>query len=153
MEIVPVEPDKVSAISASANMIATIKTAIDNVKNAVGSAVDAQWNANMASGGIIGAAAGFIMGNGGNSSIKGALDEMYNAVKDIMDFNTRIAGLTSSGSGNAEGVTSASNLVSALQTQINNIKTTLQGALPTVKSAATQMGKGIVDGFKTGVST
>ena len=151
--IVLVDDTKVSTISKSANMIATIKTAIGNLKNAVGSAVDAQWNANMASGGILGAAKGFIMGNGGNSSIKGALDEMYYAVKDIMDFNTRIAGLTSSGSGNAEGVTSASNLVSALQTQINNIKTTLQGALPTVKSAATQMGMAIVAGFKIGVST
>ena len=153
MTIVPVDNDKVSTISASANMITTIKSAIDNVKNAVGSAVDTQWNANMASGGLLGAATGFLFGNGGNSSIKGALDQMYYAVKDIMDFNTRIAGLTSSGSGNAEGVTSASNLVSALQTQINNIKTTLQGALPTVKSAATQMGNAIVAGFKTGIST
>ena len=153
LTIVPVKEDKVSAISASANMIATVKTAINNLKNALGSAVDAQWNANMASGGILGAAKGFIMGNGGSSSIKGALDEMYLAVKDIMDFNTRIAGLTSSGSGNAEGVASASNLVSALQTQINNVKTTLQGALPTVKSAATQMGKTIVDAFKAGIST
>ena len=84
---------------------------------------------------------------------KVSLDQMYLAVKDIMDFNTRIAGLTSSGSGNAEGVASASNLVSALQTQINNVKTTLQGALPTVKSAATQMGKTIVDAFKAGIST
>ena len=58
-------------------MITTIKSAIDNVKNAVGSAVDAQWNANMASGGLLGAAKGFIFGNGGNSSISGALDEMY----------------------------------------------------------------------------
>ena len=155
INVVDVDPDKIAVISRSAEAIGTINSAIENVKTAMGNAVDAQWNANMASGGILGAAAGYLIGDGNPnaSSLKSGLDELYNSVKDIMDFNTKIAGLTSTGSGNTEGVTNASNMVSALQTEINNLKTTLSGAIPTVKSAAKDMGASIVTGVKDGVST
>lgn len=154
MEIIPPDTTKVETINQSASMIATLQTAIDNVKNAVGAGVDAQWNANMASNGIVGAAIGYLFGDGNPnaSSLKSSLDELYNAAKDIMDFNSKIAGLTSEGSGNGQDVVDASNMVSALQTQINNLKTTLSSAVPTVKSAANDMGKAIVDGVKSGVS-
>ena len=154
LEIQAVDPDKVATIQSSANFISTIKTAIDNVKAAVGSAVDTQWNANVQTSGLLGAGIGLLVGNAGQSSgIKAGLDELYNCVKDIMDFNTRISGLTSEGSGDTSGITGASNMVSALQTQINSLKTTLSGAIPTIKSTAKGMGSAIITGFQSGMTT
>ena len=153
LEIQAVDPDKVATIQNSANFISTIKTAIDNVKTAVGSAVDTQWNANVQTSGLLGAGIGLLVGNAGQSSgIKGGLDELYNCVKDIMDFNTRISGLTSEGSGDTTGIQNSSNMVSALQTEINNLNTTLSTAVPTIKTNASGIGKAIVDGVKSGIS-
>lgn len=153
LEISAVDPDKVATIQNSANFISTIKTAIDNVKTAVGSAVDTQWNANVQTSGLLGAGIGLLVGNAGQSSgIKGGLDELYNCVKDIMDFNTRINGLTSEGSGDTSGIQNSSNMVSALQTEITNLNTTLTTAVPTIKTNASGIGKAIVDGVKSGIS-
>ena len=151
----PINPDKVAALQNSANGISAIQTAIDAVKNAMGSAVDASWQGNMASGGILGAAVGYLIGDGNPqaSGLKSGLDELYMSVKDIMNFNTKINGLTATGSGDTSGVTNASNVVSALQTQINNTKTTLTGAIPTVKATAKNMGTAIVSGVKEGLTS
>lgn len=152
LEIEPVEQGQVDLIQGSASAISTINTAIENVKTAMGNAVDAQWNANVQTSGILGAGLNLLVGNAGQSSgVKAGLDELYNCVKDIMDFNTRISGLTSEGSGDTSSIEGASNMVSALETQINSLKTTLSGAVPTVKEAAKGVGVGIVDGVKEGV--
>ena len=154
--VTEINSDKVSILQNSANGITAIQTAIDAVKNALGSAVDASWNGNMASGGILGAAVGFLIGDGNPnaSGLKSGLDELYLSVKDIMDFNTRISGLTGgSGGGDTANIQNTSNMVSALQTEINNLKTTLSGAVPTVRGVAKGMGSAIVSGFKEGMST
>lgn len=155
IQVVPIDTEKISVISDSANGIATINSAIENVKTAMGNAVDAQWNANVSTSGIMGAAVGLLLGDGNpsGSGLKAGLDELYNSCKDIMDFNTKIAGLTTTNGGDTSGVADASNMVSALQTQINNLKTTLQGAVPTVKTAANGVGTAIVEGVKSGIST
>ena len=155
IEVVPIDTAKISVIQSSATGITTIQSAIDAVKNALGSAVDAAWNGNMASGGILGAAVGYLIGDGNPSAsgLKSGLDELYMSVKDIMDFNTRIAGLTSTQSGDTSSIQNSSNMVSALQTQINNLKTTLSGAVPTVKETAKGVGTAIVSGIKDGLTS
>ena len=156
IEVVEIDQAKVSTLQNSATGISAINTAIEAVKTALGTSVDAAWNGNMASGGILGAVAGFVMGDGNPnaSGLKSGLDELYLSVKDIMDFNTRIAGLTGgSEGGDTANIQGASNMVSALQTEINNLQTTLSGAVPTVKSTAKGMGTAIVTGVSEGLST
>lgn len=102
---------------------------------------------------MLGAGINLLVGNAGQSSgVKAGLDELYNCVKDIMDFNSKISGLTSEGSGDTSGIVGASNMVSALQTEINNLKTTLSGAVPTISSTAKGMGTAIVTGFQSGLT-
>ena len=155
LEIEPVETGQVEIIQGSANAIGAINSAIENVKTAMGNVVDAQWAANMGSGGIVGAVVGFVAGDGNpnSSGLKSGLDELYLSVKDIMDFNTKISGLTSEGSGDTSSIQGASNMVSALQTEINNLKTTLSTAVPEIKATAKTMGSSIVTGVKEGIST
>lgn len=154
LNVPPIDTAKVEAINTTANGISSINSAIQNVKTAIGSSVDAQWAGNVASGGLIGAAIGLLAGDGNPqaSGLKSGLDELYLSVKDIMDFNTKINGLTSEGSGDTSNIQNASNMVSALQTQINNVKTTLDGAIPTIKNTAKGMGGAIVTGFQSGMS-
>ena len=158
LEIESIQEDKVTAIQQSSSVIGTIKSAIDTVNQAVGASVDAQWANNVGHSGILGAGLQYVFGNGniaqaGSSNIKGALDEIYNSVADIMDFNTRINGLTSEGSGDTSGITNASNMVSALQTQLTSLSDTLTTNVPIIKTSASGVGKGIVDGVKSGMST
>ena len=148
------DAEKLAAINQSANFISSIKTAIENVKSALQMAGQAQLAASATGGGMIGMAVTAIAGTlGSSSSIGSGLDELYNCIKDIMGFNSKIGELTANTGGDTSGITGAANMVSALQGQINELKSTLSGAVPAIKSAAQGIGTGIVEGVKNGLMT
>ena len=157
MAVTPPDTTKVEAINQASSMITQVKSAVDNLNAVLGGAVDAGWNANMASGGIGAAVSGFVFGLGGgtgeySSSLGTSLSQMYNAIKDIMTFTQKVNGLTGGGEGGNASVTSAVDMVTAVDNAIQNLQNTLSTAAPNVKESAKAIGTGIKDGVKEGMN-
>ena len=157
MPVTPPDPSKVEAINQASSMITQVKSAVDNLNATLGGAVDAGWNANMASGGIGAAVSGFVFGLGGgtgeySSSLGTSLTQMYNAIKDIMTFTQKVNALTGGGEGGNASVTSAVDMVTAVDNAIQNLQNTLSTAAPNVKESAKAIGTGIKDGVKEGLN-
>lgn len=157
MSVTPPDTTKVEAINQASSMITQVKSAVDNLNATLGGAVDAGWNANMASGGIGAAVSGFVFGLGGgtgeySSSLGTSLSQMYNAIKDIMTFTQKVNGLTGGGEGGNASVTAAVDMVTAVDNAIQNLQNTLSTAAPNVKSSALAIGTGIKDGVKEGLN-
>ena len=157
MPIVAPDAAKVEAINQASTFITSVKTAIDNVKAALGASVDAGWNANMASGGITAAISGFVMGLSGgsgeySSSLGSSLEEMYNAIKDIMSFTQKVNGLAGGEGEGGGNVSAAVDMVTAVDNALQNLNNTLSQAAPQVKENAKAIGTGISDGIKEGMA-
>ena len=157
MPVTPPDTAKVDAINQASSMITQVKSAVDNLNATLGGAVDAGWNANMASGGIGAAVSGFVFGLGGgtgeySSSLGTSLTQMYNAIKDIMTFTQKVNALTGGGEGGNASVTSAVDMVTAVDNAIQNLQNTLSTAAPNVKESAKAIGTGIKDGVKEGMN-
>ena len=157
MPVTPPDTAKVDAINQASSMITQVKSAVDNLNAVLGGAVDAGWNANMASGGIGAAVSGFVFGLGGgtgeySSSLGTSLTQMYNAIKDIMTFTQKVNSLTGGGEGGNASVTSAVDMVTAVDNAIQNLQNTLSIAAPNVKESAKAIGTGIKDGVKEGMN-
>ena len=157
MPVTPPDTTKVEAINQASSMITQVKSAVDNLNATLGGAVDAGWNANMASGGIGAAVSGFVFGLGGgtgeySSSLGTSLTQMYNAIKDIMTFTQKVNALTGGGEGGNASVTSAVDMVTAVDNAIQNLQNTLSTAAPNVKESAKAIGTGIKDGVKEGLN-
>lgn len=163
----PIEgPDaaKVEALNQAANMIGSIKTAVENVKNAMGGIADAQWNTGMAEGGIFGAIGSFLYHQTGagsinngqssgdySSSIGSSLKAMEDVIRDIVTFQSRVSGLGGGNDGNTN-VDGLANMVTAVSNAIQQLQTELTNAVPQVKAAAKSIGTGLKDGIKEGMS-
>ena len=151
------QPEKVEAINQASSFITTVKTAVDNLNATLGGAVDAGWNANMASGGIGAAVMGLAFGLGGgtgvySSSLGTSLNQMYNSIKDIMTFTQQVNALTGGGEGGNASVTAAVNMVTAVDNAIQHLQNSLNTAAPQVKESARAIGTGISSGVKEGMA-
>lgn len=163
--IAEIDQGRIDAINSAADMVTQANAAIEKVKTAMGGVADAGWNQNMATGGVFAAVSGWLggltagtsggaAGSGGyTSSLGSSLQEMENVIKDLMTFNSNIASL-GAGGGSSEGganVEALSGMVTAVSDAINQLNSTLSGAVPTIKSNALGMGTAIKDGIKQGM--
>ena len=132
---------KVQAVTTMANQIPPLFQAIQKVNNALGTS-DAVGN-------IFGALGGSISGAIG-MGLKGKLDQLYNDIKNVMDFANKLGGLGTGGNANTTAIQQTANAITQLKTKLNLFITTISGASVRVQSASTRLGNALPTGFKTG---
>lgn len=132
---------KVQAVTTMANQIPPLFQAIQKVNNALGTS-DAVGN-------IFGALGGSISGAIG-MGLKGKLDQLYNDIKNVMDFANKLGGLGTGGNANTTAIQQTANAITQLKTKLNLFITTISSASVRVQSASTMLGNALPTGFKTG---
>ena len=138
----PVDQAKVQAIQQMATDIPPLFQAIQKVNNAMGTS-DAVGN-------IFGALGGGISGAIG-MGLSSKLDQLYNDVRDVMNFANKLGGLsTTNGGANANAITQTGNAIAQLKVKLNLFITTISSASARVQSASQKLGNALPTGFKTG---
>lgn len=137
----PVDQAKVQAIQQMATDIPPLFQAIQKVNNALGTS-DAVGN-------IFGALGGGISGAIG-MGLSSKLDQLYNDIKDVMDFANKLGGLGTGGNANTTAIQQTANAITQLKTKLNLFITTISGASSRVQSASQKLGNALPTGFKTG---
>ena len=138
----PVDQAKVQAIQQMATDIPPLFQAIQRVNSALGTS-DAVGN-------IFGALGGGISGAIG-MGLSSKLDQLYNDVRDVMNFANKLGGLsTANGGANANAITQTSNAIVQLKVKLNLFITTISSASARVQSASQKLGNALPTGFKTG---
>lgn len=132
---------KVQAVTTMANQIPPLFQAIQKVNNALGTS-DAVGN-------IFGALGGSISGAIG-MGLKGKLDQLYNDIKNVMDFANKLGGLGTGGNANTTAIQQTANAITQLKTKLDLFITTISSASVRVQSASTRLGNALPTGFKTG---
>lgn len=132
---------KVQAVTTMANQIPPLFQAIQKVNNALGTS-DAVGN-------IFGALGGSISGAIG-MGLKGKLDQLYNDIKNVMDFANKLGGLGTGGNANTTAIQQTANAITQLKVKLNLFITTISSASARVQSASTRLGNALPTGFKTG---
>ena len=132
---------KVQAVTTMANQIPPLFQAIQKVNNALGTS-DAVGN-------IFGALGGSISGAIG-MGLKGKLDQLYNDIKNVMDFANKLGGLGTGGNANTTAIQQTANAITQLKTKLDLFITTISSASVRVQSASTRLGNALPNGFKTG---
>ena len=167
IEITAPNEDKVTALTSAATMVEQVNSAVEKVKTVMGNIAMGNVATNIAqtTGGggwqmlaalnpFSSLAAGAGGGSGDyKSSIGSQLYEMEMVLTDLTTFNSKIAGLGGDGStggtgGNAQAL---AGMVTAVSNAINQLNSTLAQAVPNIKSNASNIGKSISDGIKTGM--
>ena len=137
----PIDSAKVQAVSQMAEQIPPLFQAISKINNALGT--------NDAVGNVFGAIGGAISGTLG-MGLKGKLDQLYNDVKDVMDFANKLGNISTNATGNASGVTAIANAVAQLQAKLRLMVTTINTASTQVRASARNLGSALTQGFKDG---
>lgn len=132
---------KVQAVTTMANQIPPLFQAIQKVNNALGTS-DAVGN-------IFGALGGSISGAIG-MGLKGKLDQLYNDIKNVMDFANKLGGLGTGGNANTTAIQQTANAITQLKVKLNLFITTISSASARVQSASQRLGNALPTGFKTG---
>ena len=132
---------KVQAVTTMANQIPPLFQAIQKVNNALGTS-DAVGN-------IFGALGGSISGAIG-MGLKGKLDQLYNDIKNVMDFANKLGGLGTGGNANTTAIQQTANAITQLKTKLDLFINTISSASVRVQSASTRLGNALPTGFKTG---
>lgn len=137
----PVDQAKVQAIEQMAIDIPPLFRAIQKVNNAMGTG-DAVGN-------IFGALGGGISGAIG-MGLSAKLDQLYNDIRDVMNFANKLGGLSTGGGANANAITQTANAIAQLKVKLNLFITTISSASSRVQSASQKLGSALTTGFKTG---
>lgn len=137
----PVDQAKVQTIQQMATDIPPLFQAIQKVNSALGTS-DAVGN-------IFGALGGGISGAIG-MGLSAKLDQLYNDIRDVMDFANKLGGLGTGGNANTTAIQQTANAITQLKTKLNLFITTISGASARVQSASTRLGNALPTGFKTG---
>ena len=132
---------KITAIITVATQLPPLFTAIQKLNNAMGTS-DALGNIGGALGGSISGAVGM--------GLKSKLDQLYNDVKDVMDFATKLGGLSTGNGGNTTAIQQTANAIAQLKVKLNLLITTISSASSRVQSASQRLGSALPTGFKTG---
>lgn len=140
----PVDQTKVQAITQMATDIPPLFNAIQKVNNALGTS-DAVGN-------IFGALGGSISGAMG-MGLKGKLTQLYNDIKDVMDFANDLSGLGTGSNANTTAIQQTATAITQLKAKLNLFIATINGASAKVQSASQKMGNALPNGFKSGSST
>lgn len=135
---------KITAITTVATQLPPLFTAIQKLNNAMGTS-DALGNIGGALGGSISGAIGM--------GLKSKLDQLYNDVKDVMDFATKLGGLSTGNGGNTTAIQQTANAIAQLKVKLNLLITTIGSASSRVQSASQRLGSAITTGFKTGTAS
>jgi len=133
--------EKITAITTVATQLPPLFTAIQKLNNAMGTS-DALGNIGGALGGSISGAIGM--------GLKSKLDQLYNDVKDVMDFATKLGGLSTGNGGNTTAIQQTANAIAQLKVKLNLFITTISSASARVQSASTRLGNALPTGFRTG---
>ena len=132
---------KITAIITVATQLPPLFSAIQKLNNAMGTS-DALGNIGGALGGSISGAVGM--------GLKSKLDQLYNDVKDVMDFATKLGGLSTGNGGNTTAIQQTANAIAQLKVKLNLFITTISSASARVQSASQKLGNALPTGFKTG---
>lgn len=137
----PVDQAKVQAITQMAIDLPPLFNAIQKVNQAFGTT--------NAVGNVFGAIGGGISGMIG-MGLKGKLDQLYNDVKDVMDFANKLGGLSNGGGNNASAIQQTANAIVQLRVKLNLLVSTVSSASSRVQSASQKLGSALSTGFRTG---
>lgn len=135
---------KVTAITQMANQIVPLFNAMTNLNNAMGT------------GGVVGKAStwlGGVMDTLMGTNMKPQLDKLYNDIKDVMDFATKLGGLGSVENVNTTAIQQTANAITQLKTKLDQFVSTISGYATKVESASKTLGNALPNGFKSGAST
>ena len=135
---------KITAITTVATQLPPLFTAIQKLNNAMGTS-DALGNIGGALGGSISGAIGM--------GLKSKLDQLYNDVKDVMDFATKLGGLSTGNGGKTTAIQQTANAIAQLKVKLNLLITTISSASSRVQSASQRLGSALTTGFKTGTAS
>ena len=134
--------DKITALTTIANQIPPLYRALQSVNTALATS-DAVGNMGGAIGGSISNAIGM--------GLQGKLDQIYNDSKAIMDWATKMSGLSgSSGTGGASAVTQVAQVIVDLKAKLTQMSTTISASANSIQTSATQLGRSIITGWKSG---
>lgn len=135
----PINTGTVTNLTQVANQMPTLKSAIDKIRNSIG---------NGGTGGIN--VLGFQIG-GDTSSLKPKLDNLYNDIRDVMDFATKLGGLSGGKNGGkgASAVTQAANAITQLDAQLNRMVSTVQSKAAALRAAGALLGTALSQGINS----
>ena len=134
--------DKITALTTIANQIPPLYRALQSVNTALATS-DAVGNMGGAISGSISNAVGM--------GLQGKLDQIYNDSKAIMDWATKMSGLSgSSGTGGASAVTQVAQVIVDLKAKLTQMSTTISASANSIQTSATQLGRSIITGWKSG---
>ena len=139
----PVDQAKVAMVTQMATDIPPLFAAIQKVNAALGTS-DAIGN-------ILGGLGGSISGAIG-MGLRGKLDQLYNDIRDVMDFATKLGGLGTGGNANTTAIQQTANAITQLKTKLNQFVATISGAAARVQTASNQLGNALTNGFKSGAA-
>jgi hypothetical protein len=165
-----VNADKLQAINDSATMLQSVNDAVTKVRDVMGNSLltgglaTANGGSSVAFGGIgsimdfgteLGAS---IMGGGSGtgaykSTLGSSFQQMEDIISDLSTFSTNISSYTMGGGGDTQSgnLESLTTFVQGVSTQISTLVSTLNSKVPEAKQNAESLGKGIIDGIKSGL--
>jgi hypothetical protein len=137
-----IDSGKITALTTIANQIPPLYTALQKVNTALRTS-DVVGNTNDAIGGGVSNAIGM--------GLSGKLDQIYNDSKDIMDWATKMSTLKgSNGTGGASAVTQVAQVIVDLKAKLTQMSTTISESANSIQTSATQLGRSIITGWKSG---
>lgn len=135
--------DEITAITQMATQLVPMFNAMQNLNNAMGI------------GGVVGKAStgiGGVIDSYMGTGLKPQLDQMYNDIKNVLDFATKIGKLNDSGSVNTTAISQTANVISQLKTKLNEISTAISESASKIKESSKSMGSAIKTGFSDGAN-
>ena len=133
---VTVDSDKVQAVTTMAEQIPPLFKAVQNLTNSLGG------------GDLSVSFMGFTIKS--DSGLGSKLDQLYNDIRDVMNFANKLGGLSTGGGANANAITQTANAIAQLKVKLNLFITTISSASSRVQSASQRLGSALTTGFKTG---
>ncbi len=148
LNVQQLDTTKIQALVQTGQAIVRIKSTIDNVKNAVASIGQAGGAAaaNNGIGGMVSSALG------GNNSLKPALQQLLNAVDDIVWFNQQLASKTGTANNQGNNMQGTASAVTQISNTIKQISSLLAGSIGKMRNGGVNIGRNISAGIRTGIS-
>jgi len=136
-----VKTEKIQQIVNFANQMPPLFNAIQKVNQTLGTS-DMLGN-------IGGAVGGSVSGSIG-MGLKGKLNQLYNDVKDVMDFATKVSGLNTGGDVQLGAVQQVSQVITQLNAKLKLMSATISTASRNIRTSSKAMGNAITQGFREG---
>ena len=160
-----IDPTRVENLSSSADLIETVKQAVDKVKTTMQGIGDSGNATAFAEGGWFGQAGYNLfhmtgegaINNGSSSgnyksSLGSQLQEMEDVIDDLFTFQSNISSKGTSEGGENANISGATAMITQIQDAISKVSSSLSNAVPQFKGKGNALSSALIEGLKAGLT-